>query len=421
VTVVDIKPEGHQFSELREVVLSKMNAGFQEHTFTAFWFYILLCEIAHQVIVVDSSWAQLDHERRKRFNRLVEVYSEHSTVESLDFSERLLKQIQKITERYKNGQKISTPGELTSVLFKDDIKNLETVVGDYIQEKSAVWILIDNLDKGWPTHGASPEDILIIRTLLEACRKLQKQLNETKASFHPLVFLRNDIYEFLVQNTPDKGKDSVIVLDYDDHELFREIVSSRIKASTKLNADFSNLWANVFDTHIGTQDSFLFILERTLMRPRDLLNYLRMSVDIAINRGHSRVLQDDILKAEETYSNDILLAVSFEIRDVFPSVSEPLYGFIGCPTHMDIQQVLKILKETGFVDKDLDRVLRLIVWFGFLGVQSDGQEIPTFIYQARQNLEKLLAPVKQRHARLVIHPAFRKALECHDQRQTTLL
>ena len=398
-----------------------MNAGFQEHTFTAFWFYILLCEIAHQVIVVDSSWAQLDHERRKRFNRLVEVYSEHSTVESLDFSERLLKQIQKITERYKNGQKISTPGELTSVLFKDDIKNLETVVGDYIQEKSAVWILIDNLDKGWPTHGASPEDILIIRTLLEACRKLQKQLNETKASFHPLVFLRNDIYEFLVQNTPDKGKDSVIVLDYDDHELFREIVSSRIKASTKLNADFSNLWANVFDTHIGTQDSFLFILERTLMRPRDLLNYLRMSVDIAINRGHSRVLQDDILKAEETYSNDILLAVSFEIRDVFPSVSEPLYGFIGCPTHMDIQQVLKILKETGFVDKDLDRVLRLIVWFGFLGVQSDGQEIPTFIYQARQNLEKLLAPVKQRHARLVIHPAFRKALECHDQRQTTLL
>ena len=131
----------------------------------------------------------------------------------------------------------------------------------------------------------------------------------------------------------------------------------------------------------------------------------------------------EILKAEETYSNDILLSVSFEIRDVFPSVSEPLYGFIGCPIQMETQQVLKILKETGFSkkDSDLDQALRLIVWFGFLGVKADGQENPTFIYQARQNIEKLLAPIKQGRASFVIHPAFRKALECRDTRQEQLL
>jgi len=132
VTVVDIKPEGHQFSELREVVLSKMNVGFQEHTFTAFWDYILLCEIAHKVIATDSSWAQLDPERRKRFDHLVKIYSGHSSVESTDFSERLLKQIAKITERYKNGESINTPGELTSILFRDDIKDLERAVSNYI-------------------------------------------------------------------------------------------------------------------------------------------------------------------------------------------------------------------------------------------------------------------------------------------------
>jgi hypothetical protein len=421
LTVVDIKPEGHQFSELREVVLSKMSAGFQEHTFTALWDYILLCEIAHEVIATDESWARLDSGRRAKFENLAKVYSSHSGEGSGDFSERLLRQIKRITERYTSVQTIATPGELTSILFKDDIKMLERAVVDYIQEKTGVWILIDNLDKGWPTRGASDEDILIIRTLLEACRKLQKQLSEPKVSFHPLVFLRNDIYEHLVLKTPDKGKDTAIALDYDDPQVFKEIVRSRLHACTGIKESFAELWGLVFDTHIGAHDSFDFILERTLMRPRDLLNYLKASVETAINRGHTRVHQEDILKAEEVYSDAVLLGVSFEIRDVFPDISEPLYGFIGCPTHLHTQQVLQILKDTGFQEQDLDRVLRLIVWFGFLGVQQDGQDVPAFAYQARQNLDKLLTPIKQRRALFVVHPAFRKALQCRGQQEAPLI
>jgi len=258
----------------------------------------LLCEIAHEAILTDVSWAQLDRERSKKFDRLTQVYySEHAGEEVADFSERLLKLVERITTRFKDGKKITTPGELTEALFRDDIKHLERAVVDYLEEKTAVWLLIDNLDKGWPTRGASNEDILIIRTLLDACRKLQKQLSEPEVSFHPLVFLRNDIYEHLILQTPDKGKDSVVALDYDDPEVFKKIVLGRLKASTGLEGGFSDLWGAVFDTHVGTQDSFCFIMERTLMRPRDLLNFLRASIEIAINRGHIRVLQEDIIGA----------------------------------------------------------------------------------------------------------------------------
>jgi hypothetical protein len=271
-----------------------------------------------------------------------------------------------------------------------------------------------------PPRGATDEDILIIRTLLEACRKLQKQLAEPKVLFHPLVFLRNDIYEHLVVRTPDKGKDSAIALDYDDPQVFKGIVRSRLNVCTGVEGTFDDLWSMVFETHVGTQESFAFILERTLMRPRDLLNYLKASVEIAINRGHQRVLQDDILKAEESYSDDILLGISFEMRDVFPDISEPLYGFIGCPKVLHMQKTLQILKDTGFADADIDRVLRLLVWFGFLGVQQDGTEVPAFAYQARQNLEKLMAPLKQGRASLVVHPAFQKALQCREQQDIPL-
>ena len=43
--VLDLKPEGHQFTRLRELVLVNLSEGLQLHTLTAFWHYLLLLEI----------------------------------------------------------------------------------------------------------------------------------------------------------------------------------------------------------------------------------------------------------------------------------------------------------------------------------------------------------------------------------------
>lgn len=421
IFVLDIKPEGQQFTRFRETVLSKLTPGVQEHTLIAFWNYILLCEIAHKIINTEDSWAQLDFERRKRFDALVKVYSENIGIESGDFSERLLRAIETISKRHKNTVTCNTPGELTKVLFREDIRQLEKVVSEFLEEKKEVWLLVDNLDKGWPMRAASREDILILRTLIESARKLQRSLSEKEVEFHSLVFIRNDIQELLVANTSDKGKDTSISLDYDDEEIFREIVYQRLKASTKLNGSFDFLWAAVFDTHIGTQDSFHYIVERTLMRPRDLLSFLRIAVEIAMNRGHERVKQDDITKAEENFSEDILLSLSFEIRDVYSTIPDPLYGFLGASTGMDLLGVYAHLSKAGFEKNQFENVLKLLVWFGFLGVQSKEQEAPRYAYQVRYNLDKLLSPANKTEATYFIHPAFRKALECKDQTQGKFL
>jgi hypothetical protein len=68
---LDLKPEGHQFTKLREVVLSKLSPGLQEHTLTAFWNYILLCEIAQRIRDVDYTWAHRDPDRGRLFDTLM--------------------------------------------------------------------------------------------------------------------------------------------------------------------------------------------------------------------------------------------------------------------------------------------------------------------------------------------------------------
>ncbi len=410
--VLDLKPEGHQFTKLREFVLSHMSDGYQEHTLAAFWNYILLCELAHKILYTEESWARHDGETFLKLQKLSETYAPHSKSGGGDFSERLLRKVEQISASYSAKSGALSGTALTRALFGTDIRELDDAVADYVQAKESILVLIDNLDKGWPTRGASSEDVLILRTLLEATRKLQRQFDNRGVPFHCLVFIRNDIYEHLIEETPDKGKDTAIILDYDDPEFFKQMVLQRIRSNVSITGSFDQVWATIFATHVGTYDAFSYMIDRTLMRPRDLLNFLHRAVEVAINRGHDRVLQEDILKAEALYSEDILKSVSFEIRDVFPSVRDPLYGFLGCASHMTKDEVIKIFSDSGFPSEKHDQCLKLLIWFGFLGVQDKDSDKPKYAYEVRHNIDKLLSPISHTNCYLTVHPAFHRALEC---------
>ena len=410
--ILDLKPEGHQFTKFREVILDSLSPGIQEHTLTAFWTYILLCEIAQKVSDVDNSWAHHDEHRGVAFDNLVAEYRAHGPADQGDFSERLLHQVDRLADRFSASATSLSAGQLTQALFRDDVRSMSDTVGRYLVHKESVWILVDNLDKGWPVRGASETDVLIIRTLLEATRKLQRQLEDRHVDFHSLVFLRNDIYEHLVRETPDKGKETTISLDWPDPEVFKEMVRQRVESSTDLSGSFDDVWPALFDNYIGTQHSFTFLISRTLMRPRDLLSFLRKAVEVSINRGHERVTQDDLRAAEEAFSEDMFLALSFELSDINQDYSEILFQFLRCSIRLTEQQLNQILNQTGLLPNEFRTVVDLLLWFGFLGVLTGSDEEPQFAYQIRYNIPKLVAPIRAGSATYVIHPAFRSALHC---------
>ena len=192
--VLDLKPEGHQFTKLREAVLSQLSPGLQEHTMTGFWNYILLTELAHKILSTEGGWARNDSKRHVCFKNLEHVYASHEIDSEGDLSQRLLRQVNRLTERFGDAEESKTREKITEWLYAGDIRTLDKAVSDYLREKDAVWLLIDNLDKGWPVHGTTPADIMIVRALLEATRKLQRQMEENDVEFKCLVFLRTDIY-----------------------------------------------------------------------------------------------------------------------------------------------------------------------------------------------------------------------------------
>jgi hypothetical protein len=333
--VLDLKPEGHQFVKLREFVLNKLTPGVQLHLLTAFWNYLLLMEIAHKIVHNEQRWAYGDVRLRTSYEAVKSAYLEHARAdtEQGDFSERLLALVDDIVERKKRVAGSGDEQNVTQLIYRTDIRWLNDSLARYLSDsgKEGVWLLFDNLDKGWPISDVRQEDIALIGSLLEATRKLQRQFESRSVSFRAVVFLRNDIYDHLILNPADRGKDTAAILDWNDPEALKEVVRRRIARSTGLEESFDELWRLFFASHVGAEESFSYVLSRTLMRPREVLRFVRDCINVAVNRRHERVTEADILHAERSYSDDALVDLSLELKDVKPEFANAPYAFIGFP------------------------------------------------------------------------------------------
>ncbi len=175
--VLDLKPEGHQFTKLREALLEPLSTGVQQHVLTAFWNYLLLMEIARKVVEEEGRFSYQQSDLRRAWLKVAELYGEDSKTEQGDFSERLLALVDAMIARRSSMSSVSTTPEVTQLVYGRDIRAVSDALSAYVvtSRKEAVWVLVDDLDKGWPAQSARAEDILLIRSLLEASRKLQRQ------------------------------------------------------------------------------------------------------------------------------------------------------------------------------------------------------------------------------------------------------
>jgi hypothetical protein len=411
--VLDLKPEGHQFTKLRDVVLNELSPGIQQHLLTAFWNYLLLMEIAHKVVHNEEQQSYRDVRLRDAYRDLRAKYSSYSLIDSEqgDFSERLLALVDDILRRKQSMGRLGTSADVTQLIYRQDIRPLNDSIGDYLRlrRKEDIWLLFDNLDKGWPIFEVKSEDILLVKALLGATRKLQRQFQNRLIDLHAVVFLRNDIYDHLILDPADRGKDNAVLLDWNDPEAIMEMVRRRVAQSTGLDESFSELWRLFFASHVLGEESFSYIIGRTLMRPREILRFLRDCINVAVNRGHDQVTEDDICQAEGSYSDDALVDLSLELKDLRVEFGNAPYAFIGCWVQFSSGEARNLLLEAGTDEEDLQRVIDLLLWFGFLGIYVSPDE-ERYSYQFEHNIQKMKSGLRQfSHC---IHPAFRKSLGC---------
>ena len=420
--VLDLKPEGYKLLKFKEEVLTLLKEGTLEHTLTAFWEYILLLEICYKLLEKDQRFHMYNHNLTEQYCRLKELYHNDEYITEGDFSERMTKIIDSISEKFKElygkeeNLKLSDH-QITGFLYKHNIKNLKQEIENYLQYKGDLWFFIDNLDKGWPTSGINKEDMIIIRTLLEATRKLERSFSNKTTQCKTVVFLRNDVYELLTEETPDRGKETSVLLDWVDADSLREMLRKRfVFNELEENPDFYSIWRDIADSVVDGEESSQYLIDRCLMRPRALLDCLNTSKGYAINRGHEKITQDDIFDGLKAFSRDMIQEISLEIRDVFPVINDALYMFIGSKLKLEEDDLFLLFMEENIPEKEWNDLIDIFLWYGVLGYVGPEEETK-YIYSVGYNLKILKKAPKiwgQEKPIFIINPAFVSGLEINN-------
>lgn len=394
--VLDLLPEGYQLLKLKDQVLSLLKEGSREHLVTAFWEYLLLIETCYKLLDKDRNTFINDHRITATYRSLSAKFGRRGLDTQADFSERLLRLMDQIVhafgERYAGHREpvALTDNAITELVYKRDVAEMREELFNYLRLKGEVWILFDNIDKGWPATGLESEDLLIVRCLAEALRKYENALRRAQLEAHSVMFLRNDIYERLLNYTPDRGKVSHVLLDWTSSDLLREMLRRRIvRALARSDIAFDVAWATICVPHIGGVESSAYLIERSLMRPRGLLDLFQNCLARAINLGHEKISVEDIKEGEDSYSTELVSNIGFELRDNSPELEDVLYRFVECGPFLTGGELAEKIKCAADLS-EFWNVVETLVWFGVLGVNSKAGE-ETFIYDVQYDVKRMKA------------------------------
>jgi hypothetical protein len=254
--------------------------------------------------------------------------------------------------------------------------------------------LFDNIDKGWATDGVDELDVRLVRLLLEALEKVKSDLAVAHRDFIFVVFLRNDVFELMVSETPDKGKAAVIRIDWTDRVKLKQVIYMRLQSSiVDKTGSFDVVWNRFFVDEVNGRDTFDYFVDHSLMRPRFLIAIIEAAIANAINRRHEKVMEDDCIDAVTQHSNSILNDFGYEIRDVSGASEKVLHSLAGATEYITKQEVLERFEKANIIDpKDGEKLFNYMLWYGVLGVVNENN-VECYIYDFDYNMNRLEAEI----------------------------
>ncbi|GHJ37298.1 hypothetical protein Sm713_29070 [Streptomyces sp. TS71-3] len=275
---------------------------------------------------------------------------------------------------------------------------------DWADRQQPLLLLVDQLEQVW---SAEPDAHSMIIGLLLAAKHITARY---RGAMHCLVFLRSDIYDSLSFPDGDKFRGDELRLGWSDDSLM-ELALTRARASVGTSLTSDQLWTELFPALIAGEPTTEFLLRRVLPRPRDVIQYLNLSRDTAVQNGHDRIREADVVAAARQFSEWKLRDLSQEYLVAYPYL-ERLFPLFQNTGYIVMRNVLASrLEQTATTLHNqfpayahsitLPGVVDTLYSVGFIGVRR-GNDV---VYAGGPDLA-----VQPYESEFHVHPCFREAL-----------
>ena len=217
-------------------------------------------------------------------------------------------------------QKIEVAKRAQAVVNNVQISALSEIINtirDILDEDGREYfIVVDRLDEDWVDDEFRYR---LIRALIETVKDFTKV---RKAKI--VVALRYDLLERVFRLTRDAGfqeekyESLMLHLRWNRSSLI-ELIDRRIAHMVKDRYTKAAVCArDILPSSIQKQDSLEYILERTLERPRDVIQFFNICIPLAA--PHARVTAPDVRSAEGEFSRKRIRALADEWYADYPSL-----------------------------------------------------------------------------------------------------
>lgn len=313
------------------------------------------------------------------------------------------------------------------------LNRMVRILGDEILDSShhETYVIIDDLDRDWVDEGIAND---LIRCLFHAVVDMQS-VRHLKV----LVALRTNIFRQLLSEGRARGgqEEKLRALALDIRWTRGDLASLLDRRALAASAYYSLPERRLPDMlPSGPRDHKPadFILDRTLMRPRDAIVYLNYAV--RASTGKTQIGWPAVNAVELEYSQNRLEALRDEWKDPYSGIEQIVEIFQGAASRLDRAALSKLLDEAALLSLDetfpgkhwlsglvLERLqggddgswyeiwgglTRLLYVIGFIGAGNARQRRVTYQYEAAQWCDH--ADNLGEDMFVEVHPAYRPAL-----------
>lgn len=280
--------------------------------------------------------------------------------------------------------------------WKERVDILERVISSYI-DGCEYYVLFDELDDEY-------EDILdvskrsqyfdLLKGMFKAVQDVRKTLGRS-VKVKPIVFIRDDIYDVMTNNDRNKWDDLCLKLDWSEGMLQR-LVAFRISRAIDSDGpimDFMTAFKKVFlrntvrvnSARSERRDTFRYIISRTLMRPRDVVSYVRECARTATEWNISTVSPDAMKQSEKRYSQRFRQEFIDEIQSVLPNISDILEIVSNVRkqvfTLKEFSDQYNVYLKQNKNSADFQTVVKILYHFSVIGNQPAQESARIFKYE----------------------------------------